>query len=90
MEVPAELKIKYLSRRLQDIEQLRACIEQDYFVFAQRLGHIVKGNALTFGVPQIAPLAIEIESAALNQDREQIEFLAMKMETVLSLVQSHY
>lgn len=90
MEVPVELKIKYLSRRLQEIEQLRLCVEQDYFVYAQRMGHIVKGNAQTFGVPQIAPLAVEIETAAIKQDKAQIEFLTLELESFLQLAQNRF
>ena len=68
MKVPVELKIKYLSRRIQDIERLRSSLEQGDYSFAQKLGHQVKGNAVTFDVPQIAQLGHEMERAALKKE----------------------
>ncbi len=88
MQVPAELKIRYLDRRLQDIERLRATLEQDDYSFAQKLGHQVKGNAVTFEVPQIAGIGLEMEIAALKKDKEKVKILIQKMESVLQTVQT--
>lgn len=89
MQVPAELKIRYLDRRLQDIERLRATLEQDDYSFALKLGHQVKGNAVTFEVPQIAGIGLEMEIAALKKDKEKVKILMQKMENALTAVQSH-
>jgi hypothetical protein len=87
MQVPPELKIKYLSRRKQDIERLRASLEQGDYSFAMKLGHQVKGNAVTFDVPQIAYIGVEMEKAALKQDKEKVKILIQKMESALNSVQ---
>lgn len=88
MQVPVELKIKYLSRRMQDIERLRATLENDDYTFAQKVGHQVKGNAVTFDVPQIAPIGYEMEKAAQIRDKEKVEVLIQKMESMIQSAQS--
>lgn len=90
MQVPVELKIKYLSRRIQDIERLKSSLEKDDYTFAQKLGHQVKGNAVTFDVPQIAHLGFEMEKAAQRKDKEQVQLLMQKMENVIQSAQSHF
>lgn len=90
MQVPVELKIKYLSRRIQDIEKLRLSLEQDDYSFAQKLGHQVKGNAVTFDVPQIAYIGLEMEKAAQSKDKEKVKLLIQKMESEIQTVQSNF
>lgn len=90
MQVPVELKIKYLSRRMQDIERLRTSLEQEDYSFAQKVGHQVKGNAVTFDVPQIAYIGLEMELAAQKKDKEQVKVLIQKMETLLQSAQSRF
>lgn len=90
MQVPVELKIKYLSRRLQDIEKLRLSLDQEDYSFAQKVGHQIKGNAVTFDVPQIASIGLEMEKAALKKDKEKVKILIQKMETLIQTAQSVY
>ena len=93
MQVPVELKIKYLSRRSADIERLRHSLDNDDFTGALKLGHQVKGNADTFEFPQMTSLGLEIEKAAKDQNKEAVRFLVEKMESVIqnarSLFSSH-
>lgn len=81
MQIPVELKRKYLERRIQDIEQLMLSLDQNDFAPAFRLGHQVKGNAATFDVPQIASLGLQIENAAKKQDSDRIKNLIKIMST---------
>lgn len=81
MQVPVELKRKYLERRIQDIDHLILSLENNDFGPAIKLGHQVKGNAVTFDFPQMAPLGIEIENAAKNKDKESIKNLIQKMSS---------
>ena len=90
MQVPAELKLKYLHRRVQDIQELRNSIEQDDFSVAIRLGHQVKGNAVTFDFPQMAFIGVEIENAAKRQDKEKVKLLIKKMESVIETAQKNF
>ncbi len=88
MHVPIDLKIKYLKRRTQDIEKLRILLSQEDYRDAAKLGHQVKGNAITFEFPQMAGLGIEIEKAALNRDKESLNSLLEKMEDMIQQAQT--
>lgn len=83
MKLPVELKRRYLDRRLEDIRVVRQMIDDGDFSEAIRVGHQVKGNAVTFEVPQIAWIGTEIESAAKRRDAEKIRILMKRMEVVL-------
>lgn len=86
MQVPHELKVKYLSRRMEDIQKLRHTLEQDDYSYALKVGHQVKGNAVTFDFPQIAFIGDEMEKAAKKKDKERVKLLIQKMESVLQTV----
>ncbi len=90
MQVPVELKIKYLKRRIQDIEDLRSSLELDDYSVAMKLGHQVKGNAVTFEFPQMANIGLEIESAAKKKDKERVKILVEKMESVIHSVKENF
>jgi hypothetical protein len=86
IKVPIELKIKYLSRRLADIQDVRESHFED-FSLVQRIGHQIKGNAVTFEVPQIACLGPEMEVAARRKDKDKISILISKMEHLIEAAQ---
>ena len=79
MQVPVELKRKYLERRIEDIQVILSSLEDNDFAPALKLGHQVKGNALTFDFPQMAPIGIEIELAAKNHDKVSVQLLSQRM-----------
>lgn len=84
MQVPTELKLKYLKRRTQDIEKLRALMIQNDFKEAAKLGHQVKGNAVTFEFPQMVSLGVAIEKAAQLRDQGALNDLLNKMESMIT------
>jgi HPt (histidine-containing phosphotransfer) domain-containing protein len=90
MQIPRELKIKYLERRKLEIDHLNWSLDNDDFGPALKLGHQVKGNAKTFECPQIAPLGQEIESAAKNKDKDMIRKLIQKMSFELQLASQQF
>ena len=85
MEIPVELKRKYLERRVQDIQHLISSLDQNDFAPAAKLGHQVKGNAVTFDFPQMAPIGIEIEQAAKTRNKEELILLVQRMNTEIQL-----
>lgn len=87
MKLPIELKKKYLDRRLEDIKLLRLTLDQGDFSHALRVGHQVKGNAVTFEVPRLAPIGNEMETAAKRRDLEKLRILIQRMEVELMGVQ---
>lgn len=90
MQVPLELKLNYLSRRIQDLQNLRESLEKNDFSVALRLGHQVKGNATTFEFPQMTHLGFQIEQAAKLQDKDSLSHLATKMETAINNAQAMF
>ncbi|MGE3611522.1 MAG: Hpt domain-containing protein [Bacteriovoracaceae bacterium] len=87
MRVPIELKRNYLTRKLRDIKNLMILIEEEDFASAIRLGHQVKGNAVTFEMPHIAYIGHEIENAAKRRDKDRVKILLMKMESIIKQTQ---
>lgn len=85
MEVPVELKRKYLERRVQDIQHLISSLDRNDFAPAAKLGHQVKGNAVTFDFPQMAPIGIQIEQAAKTRNKEELKLLIKLMDTEIQL-----
>lgn len=88
MHVPVELKMKYLQRRTQDIEKLRGLVKHDDFKEAAKLGHQVKGNAVTFEFPHMTSVGIEIEKAANAKDLTRLEILLDQMESMIAEAKS--
>ena len=68
-----------------DIDHLISSLDANDFTPAVTLGHQVKGNAATFDFPQIAPLGLQIENAAKNQNKEQVISLVKLMASELHL-----
>lgn len=90
VKLPKDLKIKYLSRRLADMHDVRQGLLKDDYGVAQRIGHQIKGNAVTFEVPQIASLGFELESAAKSRDKDKIGILLARMEDLLVVAQKAF
>jgi HPt (histidine-containing phosphotransfer) domain-containing protein len=86
MQVPVELKRKYIDRRINDIQSLLKSLEDNDYAPAAKLGHQVKGNAGTFELPQMTEIGVAIELAALQSDRTALEVLAQRM--TLELLQA--
>jgi len=84
MKIPVELKVRYLSRRMHDIENLKSSLEMNDFSVAMKLGHQVKGNAKTFDFPLIANLGIAMELAARQGDKEKVRTLIHDLEFIVS------
>ena len=90
LNIPVELKVKYLRRRIGDIKKLRASLESEDFSLAVKLGHQVRGNAETFDVPEMAVLAKQIEDAGHNKDKALLLHLITKMESMIKSAQLQY
>jgi HPt (histidine-containing phosphotransfer) domain-containing protein len=88
MQVPINLKIRYLSRRMEEISKLMLSLDQGDFSYAQMIGHQIKGNAATFDIPQIAPLGVEIEKAALIRDEDRVRMLIQHLEQMIQSARS--
>lgn len=88
MDIPIELKSRYLKRRLDELRLLDNSLEEDDFSVALNLGHQVKGNAETFQLPDIGRIGSKIELAAKNKNKEEVRILVMEMRNFIEQVQS--
>ncbi|MFZ3230374.1 MAG: hypothetical protein WA160_09225 [Pseudobdellovibrio sp.] len=63
-DIPLELKIKYIERRKKDLLICDSALIAEDYKFFERIGHDLKGNAITFGHSFLATLGEELELAA--------------------------
>jgi HPt (histidine-containing phosphotransfer) domain-containing protein len=54
------------------------------------VGHQLKGNAVTFEIPQIAYIGHEMERAAQRKDVEKLKGLIKKLQSSLESVRGHW
>lgn len=66
--IPEEARVKYIERRMKDIESLRQALAQKSFDEFKRIGHQLKGNAASFGYMDLEKVAIQLEAAGDNAD----------------------
>ena len=88
MDIPVELKTRYLRRRLEELNRLNVSLENGDFSIALNLGHQVKGNAVTFELPDIGRIGSKIEIAAKNKNKEEVKLRAQEMRNFIETAQS--
>lgn len=64
MNLPPELRQNYIERRKKDLEALKQAILDKDFMVAQRVGHQLKGNGVTYGFPLLSEIGQEMEAFA--------------------------
>ena len=64
MEVPREMKLRYLDHRKNDLEKSVIYVDQKNFQALENIGHQLKGNGLTFGHPELSRIGRELEESA--------------------------
>lgn len=87
MQVPPEAKQKYIERRKQDIVACKDALTKKDFLFFERIGHQIKGNASTFGFDQLTSIAIEIENGGKAKDLTVLKELVLRLEEAVNLLQ---
>ncbi|WP_295903745.1 Hpt domain-containing protein [uncultured Bdellovibrio sp.] len=70
-DVPLESRIKYLKRRQEEIAKID--FENPDWDFVKKVGHQIKGNAVTFLFPELTELGKRLEDASVSQDIKQIK-----------------
>ena len=73
MHISIDQKKKYLSRRVEEIEELKRCIQTSNFDLAGNIGHKLKGNGVTFGFPEISNIGNKIEIASSEKNQLLLE-----------------
>ena len=80
MQVPVEARQKYLERRKQDIIASKEALAKQDYHFLERLGHQIKGNAITFGFDEFTNIAVAMEQAAKAKNITQLQELVNQFE----------
>ncbi|WP_409478936.1 Hpt domain-containing protein [Pseudobdellovibrio sp. HCB154] len=84
MQVPVEARQKYLERRKQDVVASKEALSKQDYSFLERLGHQVKGNAITFGFDELTNIAVAIEQAAKAKNITQLQTLIEQFESAVN------
>ncbi len=83
IDIPEEMKAKYIERRKQDYDDCIAAFDKsDYEVFL-RIGHQLKGNASSFGFDDLGMIATEIEHGAQLKDLSALKISLKKFDAFL-------
>jgi HPt (histidine-containing phosphotransfer) domain-containing protein len=85
LKVPPELKTKYLSKRILEIELIRRQIQLGDFSLAEKVGHQVKGSATTFGFSFLSEIGEELENAAIKREATVVLKLLDQFESSIKL-----
>jgi HPt (histidine-containing phosphotransfer) domain-containing protein len=68
MFVPDEMKLRYFERRKRDLDECVQHLKAGDLSFIEKVGHQLKGNAVTFGYPELADIGKDLEEAAREGD----------------------
>lgn len=79
-----EHKIKYLNRRLTEIDELNSGLATGEFCIAATIGHRLKGNGETFGFPEISTLGMKLEKAAVSEDKEIVREAVDELKKIVN------
>ena len=72
MEVPVQLRHRYFERRQHDLAECLRSLEQGEYPVIEKVGHQLKGNAASYGYPELSEIGKKMEHEALMQDRQQL------------------
>lgn len=84
MDIPEDVRLKYLERRKTDFETCQKAIAENDFEVLARVGHQIKGNAATFGFDDLSAIAIQMEEGALKKDTQKLSSVMKDFSDFLS------
>ena len=73
MEVPEAMKERYLEHRRNDLKACLVSLEKKSFDEIEKVGHQLKGNAETFGHPELSTIGEHLEESARSQNLEKLK-----------------
>lgn len=86
MNLPLELRQNYIERRKKDVEALKAALAKNDLSVAQRVGHQLKGNGISYGFPLLSELGLEMESLAKENNLAGVVKIVQRLEDWLSSI----
>ncbi len=78
MFVPEEMLNRYFDRRKRDLEECVKHLREGKLNFIEKVGHQLKGNAVTFGYPELSEIGKELEVAAQEGSLEELNVVIEK------------
>jgi HPt (histidine-containing phosphotransfer) domain-containing protein len=86
MEMPIESKLLYLERRKKDVDDcMTALMTGDYEVLA-RVGHQIRGNAVTFGYGELTQIGEILEDSARSRNKTTAQTQVVALQQFLANV----
>lgn len=85
MEVPSEILQRYLERRKQDLKVCLLALDRKNFPELEKIGHQLKGNASTFGHPELSLIGNKLEKSSKKREISLIEESIKELSRWLSL-----
>lgn len=78
-DVTEEMKFLYLKRRTAELLECQLALKSRNFSYLEKVGHQVKGNAVSFGFEKFLPIAVALEGAAQSKDTRRLESILEKL-----------
>lgn len=66
-ELPREMKMNYLNRRIEELNNFKKMSDSEKVIFAQLIGHKIAGSAQSYGFVELEPIAKEMERLKANE-----------------------
>jgi HPt (histidine-containing phosphotransfer) domain-containing protein len=86
-DVTQEMKFIYLKRRTAELIECQKALKLRDFRYLEKVGHQVKGNAVSFGFEKFLPIAVDLEGAAQSKDARRLESVLQELsESVMKTV----
>jgi len=86
IDIPIEAKIRYIERRKKDLEVARVALTTPDFTFFKKIGHDLKGNAITFGFAPLSSIGEKLEAAAVASNLEELKKLMQEYDSYIQTV----
>lgn len=80
----------YLSKRRQDVDKIKACLESSDFEELRSIGHKIKGSGGGYGFDGLSVIGAALENAARADDASGVQSSLMKLEDYLDRVDITY
>lgn len=75
---------RFLDNRKNNLVEIAQALSRDDLQEVENIAHKIKGNCGTFGLPMMSEWGRDMETAAKNNNHEQIKELLQRMEEYLN------
>ncbi len=83
LDISDEMRELYIQHRKKDLLRCLTALEKSDFSFLEKIGHQVKGNAVSFGFDDLSSLALELEGAARDHDIPHLKNVLREFNEVI-------